>query len=164
MEEVGGKDSELLMAEWVDVDIEVALDSGCCDHVMDTEQCAPGYEVHESEGSRRGAAFLVGNGERIPNEGEVHLNLVATATNGSGTLVQSVFQVAEVNRPLMSVSKVCDNGFACIFTKDGAYVLEGDRLGQLEGLESASKFERHNGLYTAKMKLKPPEPFRRQAQ
>ena len=63
--------------------MEVTLDSGACDHVMDVETCPLGYEVHESEGSTRGGGVLVGNGERIPNDGEVHLNL--SAPNASGT-------------------------------------------------------------------------------
>ena len=56
MEEVTGSPG-VMVSEWVGMDLEVALDSGCCDLVMDTEMCAPGYEVHESEGSRRGAAW-----------------------------------------------------------------------------------------------------------
>ena len=37
-----------------DVEVEVALDSGCCAHIMDASLDAPGYRVRESEGSRLG--------------------------------------------------------------------------------------------------------------
>jgi hypothetical protein len=70
--------------------------------------------------------------------------------------IQSTFQVAEISRPLMSVSKICDQGYTCVFTKDGAQVLDKDQ-------KPVSKFERRSGLYVANMKLKPPVPFRRQA-
>ena len=49
MEEIDekGTSGSIMSVDWVDIEIEVALDSGCCEHVMDTEICAPGYEVHE---------------------------------------------------------------------------------------------------------------------
>ena len=155
MEEVGGKESEILMTEWVDVDIEVALDSGCCDHVMDTEQCAPGYEVFESEGSKRGAGFLVGNGARIPNEGEVHLNLHVPGANGEVNHIGSTFQASPVTRPLMSVSKICKNGFKCTFDDKEAQVT--DKAGKVHCV-----FKRSGGVYLCNMRLKAPTPFRRQ--
>ena len=68
---------EILNAERVDVEVEMALDSGCCDHVMDVDHDAAGYDIHEPVSNRRGRGFLVGNGERLPNQGEVHLNLEA---------------------------------------------------------------------------------------
>ena len=49
---------------WQDRDIEITLDSGCCNHVLDAED-ALGYLVSESPGSRRGQNFIVGNGERV---------------------------------------------------------------------------------------------------
>ena len=75
LESSDGTDENILNVEWVDIDIEVALDSGCCDHVMDVESEAPGYEIHESAGSNRGGCFIVGNGERITNDGQAMLNL-----------------------------------------------------------------------------------------
>ena len=60
--------------EWQDSVIEIILDSGACRHVMARES-APGYAVHESPGSRRGQNFVVGNGERVPNEGQMALSL-----------------------------------------------------------------------------------------
>ena len=70
--------------------------------------------------------------------------------------VQSTFQVAEVSRPLMSVSKICDQGYSCLFTKEGAKVLD------TEG-KTVCKFARSEGLYVSSMRLRPPEPFQGQA-
>ena len=57
-------------SEWQDREIELTLDSGCCEHVLDVVDI-PGYAnfIVESAGSRRGQHFVVGNGERVPNEG-----------------------------------------------------------------------------------------------
>ena len=38
-------DTTVLNVEWTDIDIEVVLDSGCSDHVMDVEREAPGYYI-----------------------------------------------------------------------------------------------------------------------
>ena len=92
------------------VEVEVTLDSGACNHVMDAED-APGYTVHPSVGSRRGQEIFVGDGHPVPNEGEVHLNLEAPVGDGSYVPIQTNFQVAEIHRPLMSVSRICDQGF-----------------------------------------------------
>ena len=48
-------------AEWVDVEFEVALDSGSTDHVCHTGD-VPGYVIEASPGSRAGQGFIVGNG------------------------------------------------------------------------------------------------------
>ena len=80
----------------------------------------------------------------------------APSPSGSALSVQSTFQVAEVSRPLMSVSRNCDQGFQCLFTQDGAQVLDSSG-------KEICHFGRSDGLYVSTMKLKPPEPFHRQA-
>ena len=57
---------------WQDVDLQVTLDSGCCKHVLPAD-AAPGYEVVDSPSSMRGLGFMVGNGARVPNEGQMSL-------------------------------------------------------------------------------------------
>ena len=77
------EDDVILSVEsWEDIMIEVVLDSGACRHVM-TREGAPGHQVHESSASRRGFGFVVGNGERIPNEGQFVFHL--DADNGQGS-------------------------------------------------------------------------------
>ena len=145
------EESDILAAfdTWVDSDIEITLDSGCCEHVMDLGD-APGYGAFlvESAGSKRKQNFIVGNGARVPNEGQLSLNLESDEGR-----VKSVFQIAEVTRPLMSVSKVCDQGMRCIFEETFALVVD------MKTGKEVLKFERHGGLYVAKMRLKPPEGF-----
>ena len=136
---------------WIDSEIEITLDSGCCEHVMDLGD-APGYGAFltQSDGSRRKQNFIVGNGQKVPNEGQLVLNL--ESDGGENRKIKSTFQVAEVTRPLMSVSRVCDQGLTCNFTDTHALVL--DKAGKI-----VVKFERRGGLYIARMKLKPPEGF-----
>ena len=155
MEDPDDMGEDILNVEWVDLDIEVALDSGCCDHVMDVETEAPGYEISDSASSRRGGCFIVGNGERITNDGEAMLNLETGGGPGQTSQVQrfqSTFQAARVTRPLMSVSRVCSNGFRCVFDAQKAQILDKDG-------QEVCVFERKGGLYVSRMRLKSPSPF-----
>ena len=97
----------------------------------------------------------MGNGAPVPNEGQVCLNLEADIGEGEKKAVSSVFQVADLNRPLMSVSQVCDNGYKCVFEKDQALLLS-------PAGEVAGRFTRRAGLYVTTMRLKAPAPFGRQ--
>ena len=74
---------ECLSMDWVDTEIEICLDSGCCEHVMDLGD-APGYSMvlTESPGSKRQQQFIVGNGARVPNEGQLLLNMESSTTTG----------------------------------------------------------------------------------
>ena len=69
----------------------VVLDSGAADHVVSNAE-TPGYEITESAGSKAGACFVAANGERIPNRGQMKLELK------SGTvLIKFVFQVSKIS-------------------------------------------------------------------
>ena len=149
-------DREVLVssAEWVDVEFEVALDSGSTDHVCHSGD-VPGYLVEASPGSKAGQNFVVGNGTKVPNGGQVNLMLQGGEANSN--TMSSTFQVAKVSRPLMSVGRLCDAGMAVLVKKDRADVLSASGAVILS-------FERQpGGLYVAKLKLKKPsQPFGRQ--
>ena len=68
----------------------------------------------------------------------------------SGLLMSSVFQVAEITRPLMSVSRICGQDMRCVFEKTHA------RVDDAQG-KTVARFERDGGLYTCTMKLRKPE-------
>jgi hypothetical protein len=147
----------LPVEQWIDKTIEITLDSGACDHILDLHD-APGYAgfVSESAGSKRAQQYIVGNGAEVPNEGEVTLNLAADGSKSSVNLIKSVFQVAEITRPLMSVSRICELGHRCVFDLDKAEVIS--KSGTV-----LCTFVRRGGLYVAQMKLKAPEGFHRPA-
>ena len=135
--------------EWVDCEFEVALDSGSTDHVASTVDI-PGYVVEASPGSKAGQGFIVGNGQRVPNDGQSCLNLQSTGK--SSNTVATTFQVAKVSRPLMSAGRLCDAGMDVHFKKERAEVLAADG-------SVIMSFERQNGgLYIAKLRLKRPSP------
>jgi len=148
VEKDGG--SPLLIADeaWTDIEFEVALDSGAVIHVCSTDDC-PGSLLDESAGSKRGQKFLMGDGGEISNLGQKSLNLC----DQGGNKVQSVFQIAAVTRPLMSVGRICDEGHEVTFNAVVAVVRD-------KGGSEICRFERQpGGLYVAKMKLKNPMGF-----
>ena len=87
----------------------------------------------------------------MPNEGQLLLNKESSTTSRVMKL-QSCFQIAEVTRPLLSVSMVCDQGIECRFTETDARVM--DKSGK-----TLVTFQRQGGLYISKLRLKPPESF-----
>ena len=152
--EVDVDDQEVMaVGDWKERTIDIILDSGCCRHVMPPSEVT-GYVVRESPGSRRGQNFIVGNGEPVPNEGQVQLNLEVDVGGGNTRPITSVFQVAELSCSLMSVSQICDHGYQCVFDKEGAKVLGDDG-------EIVCRFKRDRNMYVTQMGLKAPTPFGR---
>ena len=92
----------------------------------------------------------MGDGGLIPNLGQSSLNLSDTTV---GRDIQSVFQIAAVTRPLMSVGRICDEGHSITFDAVMAVVHAND------GSE-VCRFQRNgSGLYVAKLKLRLPAGF-----
>ena len=150
---------ELMISEevWEDVEFEVALDSGCTDHIA-AEVDTPGYELEESPGSRAGQAVIIGDGGRLPNKGQKRLRL--ETMDEKKNMIDSVFQIARVARPLMSVGRICDNDNEILFKKTVAVVRE-----ESSGDEICRFHRPDGGLYVAKLKFKKPRtpPFQRPA-
>ena len=134
---------------WQDMEFEVALDSGSVVHVCSLDDCR-GYKLGESPGSRRGQEFLMGDGGTIPNLGQSKLNLTDVGTDRD---LCSIFQIAAVTRPLMSVGKICDEGHTIKFSHCMAVVYATD------GTELARFHRQNGGLYVAKLKLRSPAGF-----
>ena len=91
----------------------------------------------------------------MPNEGQVTLSMESDV-GGKPNSIKSVFQVAEVTRLLMSVSRTCDLGHRCIFEQNKAEVTAKDGT-------VLCTFERRGGVYVASMKLRAPEGVHRPA-
>ena len=91
----------------------------------------------------------MGDGGTIPNLGQSELNLTDAGVGD----IRSVFQIAAVTRPLMSVGRICDEGHSITFNSVMAVVYAAD------GTELC-KFHRNNGgLYVAKLTLRNPAGF-----
>ena len=95
----------------------------------------------------------MGDGGTIPNLGQSQLNLTDDAV---GRDIESVFQIAAVTRPLMSVGKICDEGHSITFNAVMAVVHGSD------GSELCRFVRNSSGLYVAKLKLRNPAGFGRQ--
>ena len=107
---------------------------------MAPESMAPWVPMRESEGSRRGQTYLSASGDKLPNLGEKKFDMMTS----EGKWAQATFQVAEVTRPLCSVSKMCDKGNRVVFELGGGYI-EHIATGR------RTKFTRENNVYVMEM-------------
>ena len=94
------------------------VDSGAADHVMPLGWLA-WLIVTASLGSIRGVNFISANGARIPNKGEQKVRFLTP----EGTWASWIFQVAGINKPLVSVSKLIADGWTVIFDIERSYLL-----------------------------------------
>ena len=96
----------------------------------------------------------MGDGGTISNLGQKQQN---SAGSSVGSDLQSIFQIAAVTRPLVSVGKICDEGRNITFDNISAVVRS--KYGQ-----ELCRFHREpsGGLYVAKLRLKSPAGFGRQ--
>ena len=106
------------------------MDSGCSESVC-PPTLAPDYPVTDSAGSLRGQHYIAASDHRIPNLGEHILNIVTE----DGIDSKLKYQVAEVSRPLNSVSDICDNGNRVLFGSSGGviYNIESGRETYFQG-------------------------------
>ena len=71
-------------------------------------------KVRPSAGSKRGLHYVSCTNHRIPNVGEVKLEFETSEGHQESIL----FQVADVNKPLMSISDRVDNRCRVIYDQD----------------------------------------------
>ena len=108
---------------------------------------APGYAavLHPSPGSECNETFVFGNGERVANLRLIKLRM--KSKDDDSVLMSSVFQEAEITRPLMSVPRICDQGMSSVFEKTLAQVVDSNG-------NTVARFERGGGLYICTMRLR----------
>ena len=93
--------------EWVL--LGVTVDSGACVTVMPSGLC-PGITISDNDLSRNGVEYEVAHGESIANFGERRCQVL---TVGSMVPERIVFQVADVHKPLLSITACSDMGYDC---------------------------------------------------
>ena len=92
------------------------MDSGACDTVMPEELCK-GIKVEDSAASKEGVVYETAGGDQeIPNLGQRKCLLM---TLGAKQPRRITCQVADIHKPLLSVSNVCGAGFECRSGKAG---------------------------------------------
>ena len=124
--------------EWEE--IEVTVDSGACVTVMPKGMCM-GISVLENSLSREGAEYEVANGQSIPNLGERRCEVM---TAGSTTAKHITFQVADVHKPLLSITACADMGFDCFLGSEGGMLRD-------RHTHEIIPLDRKGTLYTMKM-------------
>ena len=91
----------------------LTADSGAGDSVI-PKRMVNAKKIRPSAGSRRGLHYVSATDHRIPNVGEI--SLVFQTDEGHTETI--VFQVADVNKPLMSISDRVDHRCRVVFDQD----------------------------------------------
>ena len=92
------------------------MDSGVANNVMPRCMVNNRSKIRTSPSSKKGVHYVAANNGRIPNEGEIDFQFMTT----EGHTEQMIFQIAEVNKALGSISYMVDNGYKVVFDKDEA--------------------------------------------
>ena len=93
------------------------MDSGCSDPVA-PPSLAPHIPITEPPGSRAGQEYTVADGTSIANLGEK----VLKGCDNEHQPIAMKYQMAQVTRPLNSVSEICDNDNRVVFGKSGGFI------------------------------------------
>ena len=148
-EELVNDSNALLAAMETEIETEVAADSGAVDHVAGPDDIPGCIEVKRT----RVRNFVGPTGKSIEHHGEALVHLI----NETGRVIGSVFQIANVVRPLHSVSKICDEKHEMFFTAAEATVVPAGTLSKfLASIKGTVQYQRKGGLYVTKVKVKAP--------
>ena len=148
-------DEDLILATEEELEIEVAADTGCVAHVAGPDSIPNSIQVEKPADGSEPRNFIGAGGDMINNYGKAHVSLV----QGDGKEISNIFHVADVCRPLHSVSTICDNGHEMLFTNGVGVVVPAGALSQFLGqVRQVAKYPRSGGLYVSKMKVRKPKP------
>ena len=124
---------------WVKVDS--VMDSGASAPVAPSTMC-PNVKVEDSAGSLRGQTYTSASKHKLLNKGQQSIH----ACTEEGYFMDVMFQIADVTKPLVSVSALCERGNRVIFGRSGG-VVQNLKTGQ------EIPFYRKNGIYILSMWL-----------
>ena len=96
------------------------MDSGACDTVMPMPLCSE-IVLRESEQQRKGMEFEVADGASIRNEGERRCLMM---TRNASEPRHITFQVADVHKALLSITRAADVGYECHLGQRGGCLLD----------------------------------------
>jgi hypothetical protein len=107
--------------EWIEM--ELTADSGACDTVMPRQGLWSCIPISPSFASERGFEYEVANGAAIPCLGERKLEVWA---EGASVPLGMTIQVADVHKPLLSLSRCADLGFESRLGKTMGYLIDSE--------------------------------------
>ena len=101
---------------------------------------APGVKLQPSEASRKGIHYKTASGHHIPNRGEK----VIKAVDSDGKKTRSVWQIADVTKPLAGLTATVRAGNKVVFDEEG-----GNNLSYIYNKESKAviPIEENRGQY-----------------
>ena len=130
----------------------LTVDSGAADHVMPLSWLT-WIVMTMSLGALRGLHYVSASGGRLPNLGERKVDFLTE----EGTWGSIVCQIAGINKPLLSVSKLINDGWRVVFDEDECFMLHKDSKKQIA-------IKREGGVFVVDAYVNGPEPgFTRQA-
>ena len=94
----------------------ITMDSGAANNVMPKRMVRNKNDIRPSKASLAKVHYIAANNGRIPNEGEIDFQFNTT----EGHSENMIFQIAEVNKALGSISYMVDHGYSVIFDQDTA--------------------------------------------
>jgi hypothetical protein len=127
---------------WMSVDM--AVDSAATETVLN-EEMLENIETTIGEANKRGVEYEVANGIRIPNLGEK----VFKGHSDDGIIKSLTAQVCDVNKALLSVRRIVENGHKVVFDQGGSYI-EDKASGEKMWLRE------EGGMYMLKMWVRTP--------
>ena len=133
--------------------VKAVVDSGAEDTVTPPDLFAG--EVVPSPMSTEGRRYRAANGTRIPNLGQ----MMVLFEDAAGRACGMPFQVAPVERPLVSVSRLAQTGHKVIFEEDAGSILH-------VATGRTMPLKREGGVYILELQVprRRPVSFRRQGQ
>ena len=124
--------------------MEVLVDSGAAATVV-PEKLLPDHAIRQGSAARRGVHYLAADGGRIPNLGELDVQFLTREQHRCSM----TFQVADVSKPILSVSDVVAKGNDVSFHATG---------GTITNHRSKTQISFHNvgGVYLLTVLIAPP--------
>ena len=136
------------------VKVKIALDSGAVAHVAGPHSIPGTVRVERPANGKAPRDFVGAKGDKIANFGLAKVVL----EQQDGKNVRTEFQVAEVCRPLHSVSAIADKGNDILFMQGRAIVVPAGSFDKLiASITVKATYERSGGLYVAEMTARDPE-------
>ena len=131
--------------------VEAVLDSGAEESVA-PPRFFPG-PIAPSQMSQAGGSYRVANGQRVPNVGQQKVQF----TLDDGQPANILFQIAEIERPLISASALAANGNSVVFNHKGGAIIH-DKTGR------RTELHKRGGIYVLHMWVRedPEQGFARQ--
>ena len=119
-------------------EIELAVDSGASETVIGQDM-AQSAALYEGNTEKRNKVYEMADGVTLPNLGEKEFIGVST----EGIQKELKAQVCEINKGLLSVSRVVDAGNKVVFSPKGSYIEDeqGKRM----------MMEQRRGIYMLKL-------------